>query len=193
MDMIQIVALAVGLSMDSLVVALTSGAVIGNHKTINVLKIAGMLAFIQMSLTVFGWFVGSTFARYIEQFDHWLAFGILCFLGVRVIVASLKDEESTPFNPLSFKVMFGLAIATSIDATAVGLSLSLVNVQILLPALIIGVVTFMMSSFGIIFGCKAGQKCNLRINIAGGIILILIGCSILFQHTVLSETHTVLL
>ncbi|MFC4674286.1 manganese efflux pump MntP [Dysgonomonas termitidis] len=187
--MIQIVALAVGLSMDSLVVALTSGAAIGNHKTINVLKIAGMLAFIQMSLTIFGWFVGFTFACYIEQFDHWLAFGILCFLGFRVIVASLKDEESSPFDPLNFKVMLGLAVATSIDATAVGLSLSLVNVEILLPALIIGVVTFMMSSFGIIFGCKAGQRCNLRINITGGIILILIGCSILFQHTVMARTH----
>ncbi|WP_051697779.1 manganese efflux pump MntP family protein [Prevotella sp. 10(H)] len=187
--MIQIVSLAVGLSMDSLVIALTSGAVIGNHKAVNILKIAGMLAFIQMSLTVFGWYIGSTFAHYIDQYDHWFAFAILFFLGARVIMGAMKNDDSRPFNPLSFKVMLGLAIATSIDATAVGLSLSLINVEILVPALIIGIVTFIMSSFGIIFGCKAGQRYNLRLNIAGGIILILIGLSILLQHTVMVESH----
>ncbi|MBK5719487.1 manganese efflux pump [Dysgonomonas sp. Marseille-P4677] len=187
--MIQILALAVGLSMDSLAVALTSGAVIGNHRAINVLKIAGMLAFIQMGLTVFGWLIGSTFARYIDQYDHWLSFIILFFLGARVIISSIKDEEDNPFNPLNFKVMLSLAIATSIDATAVGLSLSLINMEILIPATIIGIVTFIMSSFGIIFGCKAGQRYNLQINIAGGVILILIGCSILIQHTILSDAY----
>ncbi len=185
--MIQMFALAVGLSMDSLVIALTSGAVMGNYRGINILKIAGMLAFIQMGLTIFGWLIGSTFARYIDQYDHWFSFGILFFLGARVIISSLKEVDSCPFNPLSFKVMLSLAIATSIDATAVGLSLSLVNVPILIPAFIIGIVTFAMSSFGIIFGCKAGQRYNMQINIAGGIILILIGCSILAQHTILAE------
>lgn len=191
--MIQMFALAVGLSMDSLAVALTSGAVIGNHRAINILKIAGMLAFIQMGLTVFGWLIGSTFARYIDQYDHWFSFAILFFLGARVIISSIKDEEENPFNPLNFKVMLGLAIATSIDATAVGLSLSLINMDIMIPAMIIGIVTFMMSSFGIIFGCKAGQKYNLQINLAGGVILILIGCSILLQHTIMADVHLALL
>lgn len=191
--MIQMFALAVGLSMDSLAVALTSGAVIGNHRVVNVLKIAGMLAFIQMGLTIFGWLIGSTFARYIDQYDHWLSFGILSFLGARVIISSIKNEDENPFNPLNFKVMLSLAIATSIDATAVGLSLSLINMEIIIPAIIIGIVTFMMSSFGIIFGCKAGRKYNLQINVAGGIILILIGCSILIQHTILSDTYMALL
>lgn len=191
--MIQMFALAVGLSMDSLAVALTSGAVIGNHRAINILKIAGMLAFIQMGLTVFGWLIGSTFARYIDQYDHWFSFAILFFLGARVIISSIKDEEENPFNPLNFKVMLGLAIATSIDATAVGLSLSLINMDIMIPAMIIGIVTFMMSSFGIIFGCKAGQRYNLQINLAGGVILILIGCSILLQHTIMADVHLALL
>ncbi len=189
MDLIQIIILAVGLSMDSLVIALTSGAVIGNHKTINVLKIAGMLAFIQMNLTIFGWFIGSTFAQYIDKYDHWFAFAILFFLGARVIIATIKGEEdSSPFNPLIFKVMLGLAIATSIDATAVGLSMSLIDIYILLPALVIGAVTFVVSSLGIVFGCKAGQRYNLKVNLAGGIILILIGCSILAEHTILADT-----
>jgi putative Mn2+ efflux pump MntP len=171
--------------MDSLAIALTSGAIIGNHKVINILKIAGMLAFMQMSLTVFGWYIGSSFAQYIDQYDHWLAFGILFFLGARVIYTNLKGEEDCkPFNPLNFKVMLSLGIVTSIDATAVGLSMSLVNINILEPAVIIGLVTLLVSSFGIVFGCRVGQRYNLKINIIGGIILILIGCSILAEHTV---------
>ncbi|MBD8389735.1 manganese efflux pump [Dysgonomonas sp. BGC7] len=191
--MIQMIVLAIGLSMDSLIIALTSGAIIGNHNTVNILKIAGMLAFIQMSLTVFGWFIGSTFAQYIADFDHWLAFGILFFLGAKVIISSMKEEESAPFNPLSFKVMLGLAIATSIDATAVGLSLSLVGREVLSPAILIGLVTFIVSSMGIIFGCKVGQRYNLRINILGGIILIVIGCSILLEHTIFNAGTIALL
>lgn len=189
MDIVQIIILAKGLSMDSLVIALTSGAIIGNHKTINILKIAGMLAVIQMSLTVLGWLVGATFVDHINRYDHWLAFGILFFLGARVIFTSLKGEDdTTPFNPLSFKVMLGLAIVTSIDAMAVGLSLSLINQDILFPAVIIGIVTFIVSTLGIIFGCKVGERYNLWINIVGGIILILIGCSILAEHTILNPS-----
>lgn len=175
--------LAIGLSMDSLVIALTSGAIIGDHKPVNVLKIAGMLAFIQMGLAVFGWFIGSTFAQYIDQYDHWLAFGILAFLGIKIIVEGLKGEtDKRPFNPLNIKVMFGLSLATSIDATAVGLSLSLVNRPIMMPAIVIGIVTLLVSAFGVIFGCKVGRRYNFSLNIIGGIILILIGCSILVEH-----------
>lgn len=172
--------------MDSLVIALTSGAIIGNHRPVNILKIAGMLAFMQMSLTVFGWYIGSAFAQYIDQYDHWFAFGILSFLGIRVIYTTLRgNEDNTPFNPLNFKVMLGLGIATSIDATAVGLSMSLININILMPAIVIGAVTLIVSSLGIVFGCKVGQRYNLKINMLGGIILVLIGCSILLQHTIL--------
>ncbi|MBB4037386.1 putative Mn2+ efflux pump MntP [Dysgonomonas hofstadii] len=191
MDIAPLIILAIGLSMDSLIIALTSGAIIKNHEVVNVLKIAGMLAFIQMNLTIFGWLIGSTFVRYIDKYDHWIAFAILLFLGIRVIVSAIKEEESTPFNPLNFKVMLSLAIATSIDATAVGLSLSLVNIDILKPAIIIGIVTLLISSLGIIFGSKVGKRYNLRINILGGIILILIAFSILAEHTVLTG-HTAL-
>lgn len=193
MDIVQIIILAIGLSMDSLIIALTSGAIIKNHKAVNVLKIAGMLAFIQMNLTVFGWLIGSTFARYIDQYDHWIAFAILMILGIRVIVSAMREEESSPFNPLNFKVMFGLAIATSIDATAVGLSLSFVDVDILKPALIIGIVTLLISSLGVVFGSKVGKRYNLRINILGGIILILIALTILLEHTILANPQTAII
>lgn len=185
MGLIQLFFLAISLSIDSLVVSLTSGAIIKNHKIINVLKIASALAIIQMLFTVLGWVIGATFASYIEQYDHWVAFSILIFLGVKVIYESLNsDEDKSPFNPLDPKVMFTLAVATSIDALAVGLTFSLINKPILPSAVTIGLVTFFMASLGVIFGCKVGKRSNLKINLIGGIILILIGTNILFDHTI---------
>lgn len=186
MAIIQLIILAIGLSMDSLAIAITSGAIIGNHLKINILKIAGMLAFVQMVLTVIGWYIGSTLVGYIDEYDHWFAFGILSFLGLKVIIETLKKEEkeTPPFNPLNINVMFGLALAASIDATAVGLSLSLVNQPITQPAIIIGIVTFLMSAFGVVFGAKVGKKYNRGIAFAGGVILIVIGTTILLNHTI---------
>jgi putative Mn2+ efflux pump MntP len=188
MDLIPLIILAIGLSMDSLAISLTSGAIIKDHQVINVLKIAGMLAFIQTALTIAGWYIGSTFVNYINRYDHWIAFAILVFIGGKVIIEALdKKKESVSFNPLNIKVMFSLSIAASIDASAVGLSLSMVDHPILTPAVIIGVVTFIVSSLGVIMGCKIGRRYNSCINLIGGIILILIGCSILLDHTLLSD------
>lgn len=186
MDLIALIVLAIGLSMDSLVIALASGAIVGSHKPVNVLKIAGMLGFIQMALTVFGWSVGSAFAQYIYTFDHWLAFAILFGLGCKVIYDAVKGEhDKKPFNPLDIRVMFSLAVAASIDAAAVGLSLSLVNSPIFEPAIVVGVVTFVIAALGVVFGSKASQRFSFRIHLIGGIILILIGCCILVQHVFL--------
>mgnify|MGYP001002776310 CR=1 FL=1 len=185
MDLISMILLAIGLSMDSLVVALTSGAILGNHKPSSVLKISGILGITQAALTALGWLVGSTFAKAIDQYDHWLAFAILTFLGGKVIYESMKKESEKPaFNPLSKRVMFSLAVATSIDATAVGLSLSLVRIPIVEPIIVIGITTFLVAAFGLVFGSKIGQRYNLQLNIFGGIILILIGCWILANHTI---------
>lgn len=191
MEIIQLIVLAIGLSMDSLVISLTSGAIISNHKTEYVLKIAGMLAFIQMGLTILGWIIGLRLIRYIDQYDHWFAFGILVFLGFRMIIESLRgNDENAPFNPLNIRVMFSLSVATSIDAMAVGLSLSLLGGNILEPAVIVGAVTFIVSAIGVVFGCKAGRRYNLRINIIGGFILIAIGCTILYEHTLGGVTQS---
>lgn len=185
MGLIQLLLLAIALSMDSLIVSLTSGAIIKNHKAINVFKIASALAIIQMLFTILGWMIGATFASYIEQYDHWIAFTILTFLGAKVIYESFNsDEDKSPFNPLNPKVMFTLAVATSIDALAVGLTFSLINKPILPPAVTIGLVTFLVTSLGVVFGCKVGKRLSFRINLIGGIILILIGSSILFDHTI---------
>lgn len=188
MDIIQLIALAVALSMDSLVISLTSGAIIKKHSIINVLKIAGMLAIIQGSLTVAGWFVGSAFVRYIDRYDHWVAFGILTFIGIKIIIDSFdKNKASVSFNPLNIKVMFSLSVAASIDATAVGLSLSMLGKPVLIPAVIITIVTMLVSSLGVVLGCRIGRRYNSCINLVGGLLLILIGCSILLDHTIFSD------
>ncbi len=196
MDIITIIVLAIGLSMDSLAIALTSGAIIKNHRLINVLKIAGMLAFVQMGLTAVGWLVGRSFVDYIDQYDHWIAFSILVFLGIRVIRDELrnKDEdiEVRPFNPLNIKTMFTLSVATSIDAMAVGLSISLVGIQITVPALVVGIVTFCVGILGVVFGSKASRRYKLSINIIGGLILIAIGITILLDHTVFASEDSIL-
>ncbi|WP_101690808.1 manganese efflux pump MntP [Dysgonomonas massiliensis] len=196
MDIITIIVLAIGLSMDSLAIALTSGAIIKNHRLINVLKIAGMLAFVQMVLTIIGWLVGRSFVDYIDQYDHWIAFSILVFLGIRVIRDELrnKDEdiEVRPFNPLNIKTMFTLSVATSIDAMAVGLSISLVGIQITVPALVVGIVTFCVGILGVVFGSKASRRYKLSINIIGGLILIAIGITILLDHTVFASEDSIL-
>lgn len=182
--------------MDSLAIALTSGAIIKNHRLINVLKIAGMLAFVQMGLTAVGWLVGRSFVDYIDQYDHWIAFSILVFLGIRVIRDELrnKDEdiEVRPFNPLNIKTMFTLSVATSIDAMAVGLSISLVGIQITVPALVVGIVTFCVGILGVVFGSKASRRYKLSINIIGGLILIAIGITILLDHTVFASEDSIL-
>lgn len=185
MDIIQMTILAVGLSMDSLAIALTSGAVIRNYNTVKVLKIAGMLAFIQMMLIAIGWYMGSYFTDYLGKYDHWLAFLILTLLGGKVIYENVRgDDETKSFNPLNFIIMLTLAIAASIDAAAVGLSLSFLDESIVLAALVVGLVTLLLSCFGVICGCKVGCRCTKRVNLAGGIILVIIGCTILFEHTI---------
>lgn len=197
MDLISTIILAIGLSMDSGVIALTSGAIIKDHQASNILKIAGMLAFMQMTLTVAGWFIGSTFSRYIDKYDHWIAFAILAFLGIKMIVDGIQEHRSQKakrsFNPLNIKTMFSLALATSIDALAVGLSLSLVDYPITSPAITIGVVTFLIAAVGVISGSKVGNRFNLKINIVGGSILILIGLSILANHTIFASENTLAL
>lgn len=191
MDIISTIVLAIGLSMDSMVIALTSGAIIKNHKPLNVLRIAGMLALMQASLAVAGWFLGSTVVDYINLYDHWFAFAILSFLGGKMIYDGIRhwhtEEGKRTFNPLSFKTMFSLALATSIDAMAVGLSLSIVNYPITRPAVVIGVVTLILSSIGVVAGSKVGGRYNHKINVIGGVILILIGLLILAEHTLFAS------
>ncbi|MCC8199869.1 MAG: manganese efflux pump MntP family protein [Tannerellaceae bacterium] len=187
MSFIEIILLAIGLSMDSMAVSVTGGAVINKCTAGNIFKIAAVMGAFQGGMTLLGYLAGMGFASYIEAFDHWIAFFLLLYLGGKMVYDSFcKEEEACKADPLHNKVLVGLAVATSIDALAVGISLALLDSSIFLQATTIGIITFGLSGLGVYFGNRVGGKVNLRLDLIGGIILIAIGCKILLEHTLLS-------
>ena len=143
----------------------------------------------QALMPFIGWMFAKSFSHLIESIDHWIAFAILAFLGGRMILESFKDEECRQtFNPASPKVVLTMAIATSIDALAIGISFAFLGIndytEILSPILIIGFVSFVMSLIGLFFGIKCGCGCarKLTAELWGGIILVVIGLKILIEH-----------
>ena len=148
----------------------------------------------QALMPIVGYFLGVGFRHTIESFDHWLAFGLLAIIGINMIRESLEKEETKegdcgcgcgqPNNELSARKMFPMAVATSIDALAVGVSFAFLKVEIWTSALAIGVTTFVLSFVGVKVGNIFGAKYKSKAELAGGIILILIGLKILLEHTV---------
>ena len=183
MSFIEIVLLAVGLSMDSLAVSVTGGALIQNYRHHHMLKIGCVMGVFQAGMTIAGYLAGMSFKKYITAFDHWIAFLLLLYLGGKMIHESTQEqEEDCKTNPLCYKTLCGLGIATSIDALAVGLSLACIESAIALEALTIGIVTFLFSAFGVYFGNYFGRKIDLKLDLIGGLILIGIGTKILIEH-----------
>lgn len=186
---LEIWLLAVGLAMDCFAVSIVSGILLKRVRLRPMLVIAVSFGFFQALMPLLGWIGASFFSHLIEHIDHWIAFGILTFLGGRMIAESLKDEERKhEYDPTSLKVVLALAVATSIDALAVGVSFAFLGITqysaILSPIGIIGFVSFALSliglMFGIRFGCGLARK--LRAEFWGGVILVIIGTKILIEH-----------
>lgn len=182
MSFLEIILLAVGLSMDSLAVSVAGGAVIRNCTIGNVIKIAAVMGIFQAFFTAAGYLAGMGFQKYICAFDHWIAFFLLLYLGGNMVYASRKEEDDDKVNILCTKTLCGLAVATSIDALAVGISLALLQEPLSLLALTIGIVTFLFSAAGVLFGNRFGRKIDLKLDLIGGFILIAIGTKILIEH-----------
>jgi len=181
-----IVLIAVGLAMDAVAVSLSSGIKLGDVKIQHALKIAFFFGLFQAAMPVFGWFAGITIVRYIELIDHWVAFGLLLFVGLKMIYESFqKEEKRNGTNPLDLKVLIMLSIATSIDALAVGLSLAIIQVPIFTAVSIIGIITFILSYFSVFIGNKCGCFLGKRVELFGGLLLIGIGFKILIQHLIM--------
>jgi len=187
MQVFQIFLIAVGLAADSFAVSVSSGAIIEKLRLRHAMRLALFFGFFQGLMPWIGWKVGILASAFIRSFDHWLAFGILCFIGGKMVYESriLKEDIEEAANPFSLYVLFGLAIATSIDALAVGITFSFLNIAIIEPVLIIGIVTFVFSFAGTYIGEYFGHIFKDRIELAGGLILIGIGCKILIEHTLL--------
>ena len=180
MNILEILLIAVGLAMDAFAVSIaagTSGKLYGKRATF---RLSFHFGLFQAMMPVIGWSAGIYIANLIAAFDHWVAFGLLLFVGIRMIVSSVgSDTETFAKDPSKGASLVILSVATSIDALAVGLSLAMIRVNIWYPCVVIGLVTALLSVIGIRAGKFFGKKLGPSMELAGGVILILIGVKIL--------------
>jgi putative Mn2+ efflux pump MntP len=183
MDYLTITGIALGLCFDTFAVSLSCGIVQYRILFRQALKIAFVFAFFQGGMTVAGYFLGSIVSDALKAIDHWVALGLLSFLGIKMIIEGFKDKEVKEIPDFtSLMVLFTIAIGTSIDAFAVGISFAFLDVQIWISGIIIGAVTFLASMTAIRIGKSAGARLGQRVEIVGGIILIAIGIKIFLEH-----------
>jgi putative Mn2+ efflux pump MntP len=176
--------IGIGLSFDSFAVSVSCGLMRQEIKFKQAVFVAASLAFFQAIFPLIGWYLGSTFNKLIESVDHWIAFGLLAVIGIKMIVEGFKPEGLLKsFNPFNLKVLLGLSVATSIDALVVGLSFGFLDLPILFPVIVIGGVTFIASMLGMLFGKNVPAKRSHQSIILGGIILIAMGIKIIIEHT----------
>lgn len=183
MDYFTILAIALGLSFDTFAVSLSYGVIRNSIIFREAIWIAIVLAIFQGGLTVAGYFLGSIVSDALKGIDHWIALGILVFLGTKMIVEGQRkssEKEKKDYN--SVVVLFTIALATSIDAFAVGISFALFNVIIWIAGILIGMVTFLASMTAIRIGKSAGERFGNKVEVIGGLILIVIGLKIFLEH-----------
>lgn len=183
MDFLTIVLIALGLAMDAFAVSISSGITIKELRPRHGAKIALFFGGFQGLMPLLGWLLGIGFKDYIEKYDHWIAFVLLGFIGAKMLKESMDDDCEYVSDPLRNKVLFMLAIATSIDAMAVGVSFAFLKTSILSSSLIIGIITYVVCFAGVYIGNKFGCVFKKKAEIAGGIVLVLIGFKILAEHT----------
>ena len=185
MGLFELLLLAVGLSMDAFAVSVCKGLSMKKSSIRGSLICGAWFGGFQALMPLIGFFLGALFAEAIEAFDHWVAFGLLVLIGVNMLREAFgkEEEEEKPCEDFSVKTMFLMAVATSIDALAVGISLAMAgDVNIFMAVCLIGLTTFLLSAVGVKVGNVFGSKYEKKAEAAGGIILILLGLKILLEH-----------
>jgi putative Mn2+ efflux pump MntP len=183
MSFAEILLIALGLAMDAFAVCLGAGTTQHIKGPRPVFRLAFHFGLFQALMPILGWLVGSTIEQWIAPFDHWIAFALLAFVGVRMIRSGLQGEDETnAVDPSRGATLVMLSVATSIDAFAVGLSLAVLGVGIIYPAIVIGLVAGGMSLLGIFLGGRLGKTFGKRMEIVGGLILIAIGARVVISH-----------
>ena len=184
MDLWSLLALACALAMDAFAVAIVSGIALNPLTKRQVFRLSFHFGLFQALMPSLGWIAGNALYRYISSVDHWIAFGLLAFVGGKMFLESFhKEEDKKPSSdPTKGWDLVILSIATSIDALAVGLSLAIIGERIFKPAVIIGLVAAAFTIIGMLLGRKIGTLWGKRVEAAGGIILIAIGLRILISH-----------
>lgn len=183
MSILELLILAVGLSMDAFAVAVCKGLAIGKCRWKQMLIPGLWFGIFQALMPLLGYFLGARFEKYITSIDHWIAFVLLAAIGANMLREALgKEEPDESDASLSVKAMLPMAIATSIDALAVGITFAFLRVRILAAVSFIGIITFLLSMLGVKAGSIFGAKYKAGAEAAGGIILILLGVKILLEH-----------
>lgn len=184
MGFLEILLIALGLAMDAFAVCIGAGATHFVDGPRPIFRLAFHFGLFQALMPVLGWLSGALIAQYISAWDHWVAFGLLAFVGGRMVRSGLDPEgECHETDPSRGGTLIMLAIATSIDAFAVGLSLAMLAVNILYPAVVIGIICAALSIVGLALGHRLGCTFGKRMEVAGGLILILIGIRVVISHT----------
>ena len=173
---------AIGLSMDAFAVSVCKGLSVQKIKAKHCLTAGIYFGGFQALMPLIGYFLGVSFSSFVENVDHWISFALLAVIGANMIKESFSKEEDCCDCSFGIKAMIPLAIATSIDALAVGVTFAFLNVNIWLSIALIGATTFVLSGIGVYLGNKFGSKYNSKAELAGGVVLILIGTKILLEH-----------
>lgn len=187
MTLWELLLIAVGLSMDAFAVAICKGLSLKNITWKESLTIGLYFGGFQAAMPVIGYFIGTGFSLFIQKWDHWIAFILLVIIGFKMIIESFKkscdiNKDNNAVNPLSFKKMLPLAIGTSIDALAVGVTFAFLSVNILPAVSFIGIITLTLSFIGVYIGNYFGCRSKSKAELAGGIILVMMGVKILLNH-----------
>lgn len=181
MDGFELFAISLGLSMDAFAVAISKGLCLRRMKYKYAVITGLFFGGFQALMPLIGYFLGKQFEDYLTSIDHWIIFALLFLIGVNMILESRKEEKEK-CDTLNFKNMTILSLATSIDALAVGITFAFLHVNIFAGITVIGLTTFVLSFFGVIIGNMFGSRFKSKAEIAGGIVLILIGAKILLEH-----------
>ena len=194
MNLLDIWLLAVALAMDCFTVSIVSGVILSNRfplfskEGLGVFRLAFLFGAFQALMPLIGWIATSRFSEHLEFIDHWIAFALLAFIGGKMIKESFDEEKKHTFDPQRLRTQMLLAVATSIDALAIGISFACTGYhqlsQLTIPLVIIGIVSFLFSILGYILGARFGKSIARRLKpeLLGGIILVVIGVKILMTH-----------
>lgn len=187
MHITEMILLGLALAMDCFTVSITSGAIVQKVRVHPMAAMVFLFGLFQGGMVVIGWYVSNLFSYILEPVDHWVAFGLLAFIGIKMIKDGRQDNDETPrFNPLSYKVILTLAVATSIDAMAVGVSMAFIQLNtwnaICMPVAIIAVISLLLTLCGLAIGILIGRKIPFPTAPIGGVILIGIGIKIIIEH-----------
>ena len=185
MGLLEILVIAVGLSMDAFAVSICKGLSVCKVRPKNAVSVALWFGGFQALMPVLGFFLGVSFADFVASVDHWIAFVLLGIIGGHMLKEAFENEESCQVDPdFSFKTMLAMAVATSIDAFAVGVSFAFLQVNIWIAVLLIGLTTGVLSAVGIYLGNMFGSLYKSKAEFAGGFILVAMGVKILLEHLI---------